>query len=139
MRGGSLCMQLDISKALDKLSWPFLFKSLHFFGFSAIWINLIRECVCLATGSVLINKTPFGFFNSKCGLRQGDPLSPYLFIFAEEVLNLNIKNLVKNKTISPYQKFPIPPGHLLCANDILLVLKGKKRSLNALKEILTIY
>lgn len=64
LRGGSLCLQLDISKAFDKLSWPFLFKSLYFFGFSATWINLIRECVCSAIGlfsstvSLLVSSTP---------------------------------------------------------------------------------
>ena len=139
LRGGSLCMQLDISKDFDKLSWPFLFKSLHFFGFSATWINLVRECVFPVTSLALINRTPFGLFNSNCGLRQGDPLSLYLFILVEEVLGLNIQNLVNNSIISPLSKVPSTPNHLLHANDILLFLKGQKRSLTALKEILTTY
>ena len=52
LKGGSLCMQLDISKAFDRLSWPFLFKSLHFFGLSDSWISLIRECICTAKGLI---------------------------------------------------------------------------------------
>eukprot|EP00268_Persea_americana_P052212 TRINITY_DN5839_c0_g1_i1.p1 TRINITY_DN5839_c0_g1~~TRINITY_DN5839_c0_g1_i1.p1 ORF type:complete len:231 (-),score=32.34 TRINITY_DN5839_c0_g1_i1:1344-2036(-) len=139
LRGGSLCMQLDISKAFDKISWPFLFKSLHFFGFSATWTKLIRECVCTTKGSVLINRSPFGFFESNCGLRQGDPLSPYLFILAEEILSLNIQNLVNNNLIFPLSKAPNTPCHLLYADDILLFLKGHKSSLLALKKVLEDY
>lgn len=55
-------MQLDISKAFDKISWPFIFKSLAFFNLSEKWISLINQCVSSSKGSVLINRTPCGFF-----------------------------------------------------------------------------
>lgn len=51
-------MQLDISKAFDKLSWPFLFKALAFFGFFERWIGLIKECVCSLTELLLDSLTP---------------------------------------------------------------------------------
>lgn len=73
IRGGSVCMKLDISKTFDKLQWNFLFRALHYFNFSSNWINLMRELVCSSRGSVLINKSPCGFFSSSCGLRQGCP------------------------------------------------------------------
>ena len=62
-------MQLDISKAFDKLSWTFRFKSLAFFGFFDNWIGLFKACVCSAKGSVLINIIPFHFFESSYGSR----------------------------------------------------------------------
>ena len=81
-------MKLDISKAFHKLQWNFLFRGLCFFNFFSKWINLIRELVCSSRGSVLVNKSPCGFFSSSYGLRQGCLLSPYLFILAMEILSL---------------------------------------------------
>lgn len=138
-RGGSLCMQLDISKAFDKLSWTFLFKSLAFFGFSDNWIGLVKACVCSAKGLVLINRVPFGFFESSYGLRQGDLLSPYLFILAEEILNLNIHKLISSRLVLPLSTVPKTPCHLFYADEILLFLKGNKNGLLALKDILANY
>lgn len=77
--GWSFCMKLDISKAFDKLNWTFLFNSLHHMGFSAQWIDLIKECVCNSKCSALINGEISGFFYTSCGLSKGDPLSPLIF------------------------------------------------------------
>ena len=79
-KGKGICLKLDIPKAFDKLSWDFLFKALDFFRFSRAWSSLIHECVCSSKGSVLINREPTSYFAMGSGLRQEDPLSPYLFI-----------------------------------------------------------
>ena len=64
-------------------------------GFGEKWIGWISWCISTATFSVLINGTPAGFFNSSRGLRQGDPLSPYLFVIGMEALSRLIFRAVR--------------------------------------------
>ena len=138
-KGGVACMKLDISKAFDKLSWDFLFSALHFFKFSSVWINLMRELVCSSRGSVLINKSPCGFFSSTCCLRQGCPLSLYLFILAEEILSLQVEKLRIERAITPISPVSSTPCHLFYADDMLFFLKAKKKDLTRLFAVLKAY
>ena len=139
IRGGSVGLKLDISKAFDKLQWNFLFKALEFFKFSRKWICLIKELVCSSKGSVLINKSPCGFFSASCGLRQGDPLSPYLFILVEEILSINLERLRLEGTIFLISIVSLTPCHLLYIDDILVFLKAHKSGLRRLQELLNLY
>ena len=125
-------MKLDISKAFDKLQWNFLFRAPQFFNFSSKWINLMRELICTCRRLVLVNKRPSGFFSTSCGLRQGDPLSPYLFILAEEILSLKVEDLRLEGSILPISQVNSSPCHLIYADDILVFLKGFKRGLRRL-------
>lgn len=138
-RGGSVCLMLDISKAFDKLQWNFLFRALKFFNFSSAWINMVRELICSTKGSVLINGNPCGFFSSFCGLRQGDPPFPYLFILVEEILSLKLEVLRKAGIIEPISSIPATPCHLLYADDIMLFIKACKHSLRSVNDLLAKY
>ena len=69
-------------------------------GFGEKWIGWISWCISTATFSVLINGTPAGFFNNSRGLRQGDPLSPYLFVIGMEALSRLIFRAVRGRGLS---------------------------------------
>ncbi|KAL6331818.1 hypothetical protein AAG906_020162 [Vitis piasezkii] len=90
---GVLC-KLDLEKAYDHINWNFLLFVLQSMGFGEKWTGWISWCISTATFSVLINGTPEGYFNSSRGLRQGDPLSPYLFVIGMEALSRLIHRAV---------------------------------------------
>lgn len=77
-------MKLDIQKSYDMVNWRFLCKVLEAFDFLPQWINFIYQCISTTKISVLINGTLEGFFGASRGIRQGDPLSPLLFIIMVE-------------------------------------------------------
>lgn len=73
-----------MEKAYDRVDWDFLLYMLQRMGFRAKWVRWIQECISSAKFSVLINGAPHGYFSAHRGIRQGDPLSPFLFSIVGE-------------------------------------------------------
>ena len=81
---GSLALKLDISKAYDRVEWQFLQKIMEKMGFPAVWIERVMSCVTTPTFSILVNGKPYGMVHPSRGIRQGEPLSSYLFLLCAE-------------------------------------------------------
>lgn len=133
-------LELDLSKAYDRVEWPFLREIVIKLGFDSRWVNLIIRCISLVSFSILINGEKKGKFVSKRGLSQGDPLSPYLFLFIAEGLSHLILEANKNKRLSGMVCSNGPLiSHLLFADNSLVFCKANEQELSYLKHILEIY
>ncbi|KAK1264427.1 hypothetical protein QJS04_geneDACA014982 [Acorus gramineus] len=86
-----IVIKLDFSKAYDNVNWGFLLKLLRMHGFEPNWIRMVEVCISTAKASVLVNGRPCGFFHINKGLRQGDPLSPTLFVVVTNVCSRLMK------------------------------------------------
>ncbi|WKA05140.1 hypothetical protein VitviT2T_023123 [Vitis vinifera] len=137
---GLIC-KLDIEKAYDSINWKFLLKTLHKMGFGPRWVGWMRSCISTAKFSVLINGVPAGFFPSSKGLRQGDPLSPYLFVLGMEVLDALIRRAVAGGYLSGCsikgdRRHTLKISHLFFADDTIVFCEANKEHLTYLSWIL---
>lgn len=88
---GEFSLKIDISKVFDKVEWEYLFALLLKMGFDTKWISWIRLCIETVDFNVMINGDTVGHILPKRGLRQRDPLSPYLFVICMEGITMLLK------------------------------------------------
>ena len=81
---GALALKLDVSKAYDRVEWGFLKGMMVKLGFSEVWMDRVMSCVSTPSFSVRINGKAYGNITPSRGIRQGDPLSPYLLLICAE-------------------------------------------------------
>lgn len=110
-------------------------------GFAPMWINWIMTCVTTVKFAVRSNGQLLEMFSPSCGLRQGDPLSPYLFLFVAEALPLLLQNACVNGSLKEFRLNKNASGisHLLFADDSLLFFKGSIDQALTIKNILNMY
>lgn len=130
-----MCLKLDIRKAYDSISWSFLDEVMTRFGFPPKWRRLIMNCV-KASFVVTVNGANSTAFAATNGLRQGDPLAPYLFVLCMEVLSEMIKQAVRDGRIEPLSCGEVPVSHLLFADDVLVFASATKANARAIRAVL---
>ncbi|RVW53160.1 LINE-1 reverse transcriptase-like [Vitis vinifera] len=136
-----LIYKLDIEKAYDSLNWQFFMKVMRKMGFGSKWLGWMWSCISTDKFSMLVNGVPTGFFPSSKGLRQGDPLSPYLFVMGMEVLSNLIRRAVEGGFLSGCRirgggRQPVHISHMLFADDTIIFCEARKEHLTHLSWIL---
>ncbi|XP_060969524.1 uncharacterized protein LOC133036798 [Cannabis sativa] len=138
---GYMLLKLDLEKAYDKLDWDFLISVLHQIGFGSPFIDWIKACISVAEIKLLLNGSVVGKFSPERGLRQGDPLSPSLYIMAAEALS---HLLIKKENEGGLKGFKLarngtPITHLMFADDIILFGEASAREARSLLDCLESY
>lgn len=133
--GFSALIKLDMSKVYDRVEWSFLQQVMLQLGFHAKWTNLVMRCVSSASFSVILNGETKGIINPSRGLRQGGPLSPYLFLLCSQGLSSLILAASRNNLVSGVSIARTVPKvtHLFFADDRLVFLKATLMNLEYLK------
>ncbi len=130
------CLKVDLRKAYDSVNRQFLFHTLKCLGFIETWILWIKACIGDPMVSILVNGSPVGFFQSQRGLRQGDPLAPYLFaIIMEAFIVLLEKAMIKGAFRSMKLGVSIQISNFFFADDLLVFSKGDLQSLAAIQQV----
>ncbi|XP_061999558.1 uncharacterized protein LOC133716939 [Rosa rugosa] len=135
-----MALKLDLSKAYDRLEWCFLQKVMGRIGFATSWIQMVMQCVTTVRYSFLMRGKPRGYVVPTRGLRQGDPLSPYLFLLGAEGLSAL---LLKKAELGVLPGISICEGapmvnHLLFADDSMLYAEANLQACQEISNVLEV-
>ena len=136
-----MAIKLDISKAYDQVEWQFLKKMMLRLGFDEQWVALAMETIHIASYSILINGEPQGFVKPTRGIKQGDLLSPYLFLLCAEGLSAMLMRAEEQKRIQGILscRGGVHVSHLLFADNSLLFCQAKIEECQNLLHLLHSY
>nr|XP_051229148.1 uncharacterized protein LOC127346950 [Lolium perenne] len=131
-------LKIDLAKAFDRLEWNFIVQALTRKGLHGHFINLIYACVSSPTFSVVINGQAFAKFKGDRGIRQGCPLSPYLFVLAINELSIAMQEAMAANDFAGIKLGPnCPPIHsLLFADDLLVCGQATEQEATKMKQVL---
>lgn len=114
-----------MNKPYDRVGWSYLERVMTMMGFQPSLVSLIMGCVSIASFSVLINGVPKGHITPTCGLRQGDPPSPYLFLLCTEGLVCLLKKAMVENQVQGMKVCRGAPSmnHLLSIDESIIFYK----------------
>lgn len=132
------CMvKVDIQKAYDSVEWIFLQQMLEELNFPPRYVQWIMECLTTVTYSINVNGEITEHFPAKKGLRQGDPISPYLFVICMEYLSRNLLELHQNMSFHYHPRCRrVMLTHICFADDLLLFTRGDVLSIQQVMAVI---
>eukprot|EP00253_Pinus_taeda_P018686 PITA_18686 len=132
-----MLLKLDLSKAFDKLSWPYIHHMLKAFGFCSTWVRWIMSLITSSHFSLLVNGFPSRPFKPSRGIRQGDPLSPFLFVIMAEGLGRHIKQALQSNQLKGISIHNSPASsHQQFVDDTMLYGYPSAQEASCLKSLL---
>ncbi|GJV97810.1 RNA-directed DNA polymerase, eukaryota [Tanacetum coccineum] len=133
----SLVISDLISDAYDSIRWDYLEDVLCSFGFGSKWRSWIRGCLTSSMASILVNGSPTSEFQFHRGLKQGDPLAPYLFILVMESLHLSFSRVIDAGIFTGIRIDPTTMiSHLFYADDAVFIGEWSLENLNGIMQML---
>lgn len=139
---GVAALKIDMSKAYDRVEWGFLRAVLLKMGFVQKWVDILLESVSSVKYHILHEQRQLGPITPERGLRQGDPLSPYLFLLVVEGLSGLIENRMRRGLLHGVRiARGAPPflSHLLFADDCFLFLRANSVESSEMRKVLDLY
>ena len=132
-----MVIKTDMSKAYDRMEWSFIEAVMRKMGFSEIWIGWIMRCITSVKYKVLMNGEPRGNIVPGRGLRQGDPLSPFIFILWTEALVSLLNHAENQGKITGMRVARASPlvSHLLFADDSFFFCKAEFRKCEEVMKV----
>jgi hypothetical protein len=134
-----MLIKLDLSKAFDKARWGYLKATLLAFGFDHNWVRWIMHLTSSTFFSILVNGVPSRPFSASRGIRQGDPLSPFLFVLMAEGLGRYIKRAIQEGSLKglPLHNVTPTPSHSQFVDDTLLMNSPTAKEAQKINSILS--
>lgn len=134
-------VKLDISKAYDRVEWNFIQEIMSRIGFAQKWIESIMKCISSVSYSTVVNGNKWDIFYPTTGLKQGDPLSPFLLLICGEGLSSLMWMATGEGVIKGVKASRSGPrvSHLLFADDCILFEEATRRGVCTIKQILREY
>ena len=138
---GALALKLNVSKAYDRVEWGFLKGMMIKLGFLEVWVDRVMSCVSTPFFSIRINGKAYGNIVPTRGIRQGDPLSPYLFLLcAEGFMSLLAKAKSKGRLHGVAVRKRAPSvTNLLFDDDSLIFCQANKNEVQVVFDTLQLY
>lgn len=132
----SALLKLDIAQAFDSISWQFILEVLEHKGFGSRWRSWIAMLFRTASSRVLINGEPGRPIMHRRGVRQGDPISPMIFILAMDVLSSIFRKAEVEGLLQP---LGIPYRVSLYADDVVAFIRPTADDIHVATEVLSIF
>ena len=134
-------LKIDLRKAFDMVDWRYLTNMLTGLGFHPVLIKWISELLTTPTYSVLVNGESKGFFKGERGIRQGDPISPYLFTIVMEGFTMIFNQCIAEVTSFGYHKGceDLHLTHLCFADDLFVFTRADIGSIEVVKKALSLF